>query len=96
MHSIGEVVGSNVYFVYIIQSEKDQSYYVGQTEDVEKRVIRHNAGREKYTGSRIPWKLAHVESFQTRIEAIRREREIKRMKSREYIARLIRGSRGKS
>lgn len=78
-----------MYFIYIIQSERDQSFYIGQTQDVAERVGRHNAGRERYTKLRIPWKLVYTESFETRIGAIRREKEIKRKKSRKYIEQLI-------
>ena len=78
-----------MHFVYILQSERDSSFYIGQTRNVEERLIRHNEGRERYTKLRCPWKLVHAESFGSRLEAIRREREIKKRKSRKYIFDLI-------
>ena len=81
-----------MYYVYIIQSEKDQSYYIGQTRDIDERLLRHNSGREQYTKVHLPWKLVYSEHFQTRLEAIRREREIKKKKSRKYIENLVRVS----
>jgi putative endonuclease len=81
------------YWVYILQSEKDGSYYIGYTSDLDERIRRHNHGKSSYTKARVPWKLIYQEVFTTRSEAMKREREIKRMKSREYIERLVRASR---
>ena len=81
------------YLVYILQSERDGSYYVGHTSDLDKRLRRHNEQRSTYTGSKVPWKLIYYEVFAKRSEAMKREQEIKHMKSREYIERLVRASR---
>ncbi len=78
-----------MHFVYIIQSEKDLSYYIGETPDVEKRLKFHNQGRQRYTKARIPWKLVYKEEFNNRHEALLREREIKKKKSRKHIEWLI-------
>jgi putative endonuclease len=78
-----------MYFVYILQSEKDASFYIGQTQDLDERLIRHNEGRERYTKLHCPWKVVHVESYESRLEAVRREREIKKKKSRKYILSLV-------
>ena len=77
------------YFVYIIQSEKDESYYIGSTQDLDKRLVRHNQGRSKYTKSKIPWKLVYHEDYPDRSSAMKREQEIKRRKSRAYIEELV-------
>ncbi len=82
-----------VYFVYILQSEKDGSYYIGHTEDLEDRLNRHNQGRSSYTKARAPWRLIYQEEFHSRSEAMGREREIKSHKNREYIECLVRASR---
>ena len=81
------------YWVYILQSEKDGSYYIVHTSSLEERLKRHNERRSRYTRSKAPWKLIYQKVFTTRSEAMKREREIKRMKSREYIERLVRASR---
>ncbi len=81
------------YTVYILQSEANGTYYVGSTADVHERLNRHNQGRSRYTKSGIPWKVVYTEQFNTRSQAIKRERQIKRRKSREYIASLVRTSR---
>ncbi len=79
-----------MYFVYILYSEKLDRYYVGQTEDIEKRLQIHLLGISKYTSVAIDWTLVHSETFPTRKDAIKRESEIKRKKSRKYIEELIR------
>jgi putative endonuclease len=81
------------YYVYVLRSEKDGSFYIGHTFDLEERIQRHNDGKSSYTRAKAPWKLIYQEVFTTRSEAMKREREIKRMKSREYIERLVRTSR---
>lgn len=80
--------------VYILQSERDGSYYVGQTSDVEKRLERHNRGTERSTRGRGPWKLVYLEAYGTRGEAMQREAEIKARKKRAYIEKLIAAHRG--
>ena len=82
-----------VYGVYILQSEKDGSYYVGHTNNLEDRLKRHNEGRSRYTCGREPWKLVHREVFDSRAEAMQREQEIKKKKNRAYIDYLVRASR---
>jgi putative endonuclease len=68
---------------------KDFSFYVGQCDDLDKRMSKHFDGMSRYTASKRPLRLVYFECFATRSEAIRREREIKRMKSRRYIEELI-------
>ncbi len=77
------------FFVYIIQSKKDFSFYIGQTSDLDSRLNKHNEGLSKYTSSKIPWKLVYFEMYSTRAEAIKREQEIKLKKSKKYLEYLI-------
>jgi putative endonuclease len=81
------------YYVYILKSLRDNSYYVGSTQDLNSRLERHNQGRSKYTKNKIPWDLEYSEEFQDRVSALRRENSIKRQKSREFIESLVRTSR---
>jgi len=82
-----------MYFVYILQSKKNNKFYIGQTKNLERRITYHNARYSKSTKSGIPWELKYLEKYSTRSEAVRRESEIKNMKSREYILKLISGER---
>jgi len=88
-----------MYFTYILQSESTGRYYVGSTDNLDRRVAQHND--PDYKGSKTtkrfkgPWKLVYTESSQTRAEAMSREREIKSWKSRKAIQGLIINSVGK-
>jgi predicted GIY-YIG superfamily endonuclease len=65
------------YYVYILRC-KDGSYYTGHAKDVEKRVEMHKKGRgARYTRMHEPEKLVYIEEFESRGEAMRRERRIK-------------------
>ncbi|NWG14593.1 MAG: GIY-YIG nuclease family protein [Acidobacteria bacterium] len=66
------------HYVYILQSLADGRYYIGQTSDLQNRLQRHNAGRCSFTRSRGPWQLVHSETFTSRAEAMRRERQLKK------------------
>ena len=75
-------------WVYILRCG-DGSLYTGWTNDLERRVEAHSAGRgAKYTRSRLPVKMVYHESFATRSEAMKRECAIKRL-SREQKLKLI-------
>ena len=75
-------------FTYILKCS-DGSLYTGWTNDLERRVKAHNAGKgAKYTKSRRPVELVYFESFSTKQEAMRREWEIKQL-SRVEKCKLI-------
>ena len=77
------------YFTYILQSDKDESYYIGHTEDVKKRLDLHNQGESKYTSKKTPWRLVYFEEFETRKEARSRETFLKKQRNRSFYKRLI-------
>ena len=77
--------------VYIIYSGYLDRYYVGSSGNMEDRMFRHNNSGSKSTKGVSDWVLVYVEDFETRSDAVQRELEIKRKKSRKYIERLIKG-----
>lgn len=78
-----------MYFAYILRSQKTGKYYIGSTEDVAKRLIRHNSGRNKSTKAGVPWSLVRVEECATRQEAYRREFQIKSYKGGQAFKNLV-------
>lgn len=77
-----------MWFVYILQCS-DGSFYTGYTNDVEKRFEKHKLGRGgKYTRSHKPLKIVYTEKLQTKIDALKREREIKSWSRRKKITLL--------
>jgi putative endonuclease len=79
------------FYVYVLQSLKDFSFYIGQCEDLDRRMSKHFDGFSKYTASKRPLRLVYFEVLPTRSEAIKREKAIKNQKSRNYIEKLILG-----
>jgi putative endonuclease len=78
-----------MFIVYILFSSKVDQYYVGHTQNMEDRLSRHNSGRSLSTKKGKPWNLVYTETFETRSEAMLREKAIKKMKSRTYLEQLI-------
>ena len=78
-----------MWYVYIIYSKKIDRYYVGIIDNLDWRLERHNAGWGKYTKHGIPWKIVYHENYDSKSEALKREREIKNRKSRKYIESII-------
>ncbi len=65
------------YYVYILLC-KDGSYYTGYTEDVKRRLRLHKKGKgARYTKMNKPEKIVYLEEFNSRNEAMKRERLIK-------------------
>jgi putative endonuclease len=81
------------FHAYVLQSETTGRFYIGHTENLTKRIFEHNNNRTPSIRNRGPWKLVHAEEYATRAEAARRERQIKKMKSRKWIENLTRASR---
>jgi len=77
------------HYLYILESLKDKTYYVGSTGNLKDRVERHNQGRVSYTKPRRPWKLVYSEEHPDRSSAAKRETEIKMHKRRSFIEALI-------
>ncbi|WP_152270747.1 GIY-YIG nuclease family protein [Agriterribacter humi] len=77
------------FVVYILYSATLDQYYTGQTENLEDRLFRHNNSGSKSTKKVDDWRLVYSEVFETRSEAVKRESEIKKKKSRKYIEWLI-------
>jgi putative endonuclease len=66
------------YYVYIIESLEDGTFYKGYSEDPLKRLQQHNQGESKYTSGNMPWKLVYVEECASKTEALIRERNLKK------------------
>lgn len=72
-----------MWFTYIIKC-KDNSLYTGYTNDLEGRFKAHKQGRgAKYTLSHKPLKIVFFEKFKNKIDAQRREREIKKLSHKQ-------------
>jgi putative endonuclease len=81
-----------MFYIYVLQSLKDDTYYVGYTKDVSQRLNTHNRGKVKYTKAHLPYKLIYTEEYKTIKNAKTREIEIKSLKNIKYFLRKHVGS----
>ncbi|MFC5682658.1 GIY-YIG nuclease family protein [Flavobacterium sp. MAHUQ-51] len=73
------------YYVYVLESQKDGRLYKGHTSDIDKRIKEHNSGKTKSTKAYKPWNLVYFEVFNTREEAVLREKYFKSGIGREFL-----------
>jgi len=74
-----------VYYSYLLKSLKDGRYYYGSTEDVTKRLIKHNSGQVKSTKGRRPFIIHFVEEHLNRSLAFQREMFYKSIEGYIYL-----------
>ncbi|MCR6721175.1 MAG: GIY-YIG nuclease family protein [Chitinophagaceae bacterium] len=79
------------HYVYVLQSLKDEKYYIGYSTDVKARLEFHNSGLQRSTGHRIPFRLVHYEEYISKSEALAREKQIKSWKGGKAFKELIAG-----
>jgi len=65
------------FYVYIIQSLADNSYYKGFTENPINRLVQHNNGGSKYTGTKLPWRFVYLQEVATKKEGLIRQKALK-------------------
>jgi len=80
---------NNFYFVYIIQSQKDFSFYIGYSKDPDTRLFKHNNSNSGYTSNKKPWKLVYQEKFESKRDAIIRERFLKNQRNSIFYKKLL-------
>ena len=79
-----------MFYIYVLKSLSHGSHYIGSSENPEHRLeYEHNKGKVRYTKGRMPWVLAYKESFQTRSEAIKREKFLKSGYGREFLKNVL-------
>jgi len=77
------------YFVYILYSQSIDKYYIGHTNNLDRRLYEHNIGKEKFTRKGIPWILKFSLAFDSNLLANREELRLKKCKNRNYIEQYI-------
>ena len=67
------------YYTYILYSKSFDKFYVGQTEDKDARLLRHNSGYEKATSPYCPWEMIWYAEKTTRGDALLLEKKLKNL-----------------
>lgn len=82
----------NMYFVYVLYSSKYQKIYIGYSSDPEKRLLSHNDERNTGWSKRYqPWGIIHLEEFNTKSDALKREKQLKSSRGRAFIRSILPG-----
>ena len=81
-----------MYTTYVLYSEKYDKIYIGYTSDLEQRLRSHNELAKKgWTVKYRPWKVIYTEEYESRREAMKREKQLKGYQGRQFIRELLRG-----
>ena len=81
---------NNEFYTYVLFSESFNKIYIGFTSDIDKRLLSHNSLAKKgWTIKFRPWKLIYSEVYNSKKGAMKREKQLKSAKGREFIRNLI-------
>jgi putative endonuclease len=79
-----------MYTVYVLKSIHFDKIYIGFTSDLNARLIAHNHPANKgWTHKFQPWEIKYTETFDNKSEAMKREKQLKSAKGREFVKNLI-------
>ncbi|HHT22362.1 MAG TPA: GIY-YIG nuclease family protein [Bacteroidales bacterium] len=79
-----------MFTVYVLYSKSFDKIYIGYTSNMEARLIAHNHPKNKgWTKRYMPWELIYKETFETKAEAMKREKEMKSFRFRQFIRNEI-------
>lgn len=83
-----------MFTTYVLYSEKYDKIYIGYTSNLQQRLFSHNELATKgWTISFRPWRLIYKEEYETKSEAMNREKQLKSYQGRMFIRNLINNSK---
>ncbi|MFA6160387.1 MAG: GIY-YIG nuclease family protein [Parcubacteria group bacterium] len=82
-----------MFYVYVIESQKNGDLYKGFTSNINNRLREHNAGLNESTRNCRPWKLVYCEIFLDKDDAISREKYLKSGWGRGYLEKVLKNYR---
>jgi len=78
-----------MFYTYALYSKSYNKIYIGMTSNMEKRLFAHNNLPKGWTAKFRPWIVIHSETFETKSEALKREKQLKTSKGREFIWDIV-------
>jgi len=78
-----------MYYIYILQSKKNKSLYIGYTTNIKKRLTEHNSGKSQATRPFRPYELIYYEVFLNMNDAKSREEYLKSGWGRRTIDKML-------
>ena len=73
------------YYVYVLISKTDNSWYIGYTSNLDDRIKQHNEGRTITTSRKMPWEILYYEVSFNKEDAVAREKYLKSGMGRRYL-----------
>lgn len=74
-----------MFYVYLLISKKDKCWYTGYTNNLRKRILEHNNGKNFSTKIRTPFELVYYEACLNKFDAIAREKYLKSGMGKRYL-----------
>jgi len=80
-----------MYIVYVLENSLDRSWYIGQTDDLKRRLIQHNtkSGGRTTRMKLGKWKLIYAEAYCDKRDALGREKFLKGGSGRKYLKKQL-------
>lgn len=78
------------YYVYVLQGQRDNMFYIGFTRNLERRLTEHNTGQNISTAKRMPLHLIYFEAHLAKQDALRRESYFKTNKGKITLRQMLR------
>jgi len=78
-----------MFYTYVLKSLSSDHHYIGQTDNLKKRLDYHNHGRVRWTSNYVPWKIIYFEEFPTRELSLQREKYLKSHAGRNWLKMKI-------
>lgn len=78
-----------MHYVYVLQSLKNNSLYIGYTNNIKKRILEHNRQENLSTKAFTPWKLIFFEGYLEQKDARRREKYLKTNQGSRLLKRML-------
>lgn len=82
-----------MYYLYILKSVKNNRYYIGSTNNIERRLLEHNSGKTKSLKYLRPLKLVFKKEFMIDADAKAIERKLKKFKNKNILESIIKDQR---
>jgi len=73
------------YYVYVLSSLLDESWYIGYSQNLDKRLTEHNSGKTVTTNRKKTWRIIYYEVSYNKEDAISREKYLKSGMGRRYL-----------
>ncbi len=89
MNLPSKLFGIIIWYVYIIQSEKDNHLYVGMTNNLRRRLELHDSGKIFSTRPRMPFKPIYYEAHENKYDAAAREHFLKSGWGKNWIKKTL-------